>query len=52
MEVTQMDYAEASYFDGYAFQHIAAYFEAKRIERKRTDMRKYARSIERRRVAR
>lgn len=29
-------YSEASYFDGYAFQHIAAYEEAKRIARIRT----------------
>lgn len=29
-------YAEASYFDGYHFQHIAAYEEHKRIERIRT----------------
>lgn len=28
-----MDYAEASYFDGYAFQHIAAYYEERRIKR-------------------
>ena len=26
-----MCYAEASYFDGYHFQHIAAYYEVKRI---------------------
>lgn len=43
-----MLYSEASYFDGYAFQHIAAYFEHRRLERKRADLRKYARSIERR----
>lgn len=43
-----MDYAEASYFEGYAFQHIAAYFENRRLQRKRDAMRKYARSIERR----
>jgi len=30
-----MDYAEASYFDGYAFKHIAEWFEQKRLERKR-----------------
>lgn len=26
-----MCYAEASYFDGYHFQHIAAYYEVKRL---------------------
>lgn len=26
-------YSEASYFDGYAFQHIAAWQEAKRLAR-------------------
>lgn len=26
-----MQYAEASYFDGYYFQHIAAYFEYLRL---------------------
>lgn len=31
-----MIYAEASYFDGYAFAHIAAMEEHARIERKRT----------------
>lgn len=31
-----MLYSEASYFDGYHFQHIAAYEEHKRIERIRT----------------
>ncbi len=30
-------YAEASYFDGYHFQHIAAYEEAKRLARKRAE---------------
>jgi hypothetical protein len=29
-------YSEASYFEGYAFQHIAAYEEAKRLARIRT----------------
>lgn len=29
-------YSEASYFDGYAFQHIAAWEEAKRLARIRT----------------
>lgn len=28
-----MDYAEASYFDGYHFQHIAAYNEEQRLRR-------------------
>lgn len=27
-----MDYAEASYFDGYAFQHIAAYKDVLRLK--------------------
>lgn len=26
-----MDYAEAAYFDGYHFQHVAAYHEAHRL---------------------
>lgn len=29
-----MLYAEASYFDGYHFQHIAAYHEEQRIKRR------------------
>lgn len=33
-----MDYAEASYFDGYAFQHIAAWRDQQRIERKRIEV--------------
>lgn len=28
-----MDYAEASYFDGYHFSHVAAYCEHKRLAR-------------------
>lgn len=28
-------YAELAYFDGYAFQHIAAWQEARRLERLR-----------------
>lgn len=28
-----MDYAEASYFGGYAYQHIAAYMEERRVRR-------------------
>lgn len=28
-----MDYAEASYFDGYHFQHIARYLEKLRLDR-------------------
>lgn len=32
-----MDYAEASYFDGYAFQHIAAYYDHLRLKRLRRD---------------
>lgn len=28
-----MDYAEASYFDGYHFQHIAAYRDDQRLKR-------------------
>lgn len=31
-----MLYSEASYFDGYAFQHIAAWEEHKRLTRIRT----------------
>lgn len=30
-------YSEASYFDGYAFQHIADWQEAKRLARIRTE---------------
>lgn len=30
-------YSEASFFDGYHFQHIAAWEETKRLERIRTD---------------
>lgn len=30
-------YSEASYFDGYAFQHIAAWQEANRLARIRVD---------------
>lgn len=33
MEIETMDYAEASYFDGYAFQHIAAWQENRRLRR-------------------
>lgn len=32
-----MLYAEASYFDGYHFQHIAAYFEHLRLTKKLAD---------------
>lgn len=35
-----MIYAEASYFDGYHFAHIAAYEEVKRIARKQADARR------------
>lgn len=35
-----MIYAEASYFDGYHFQHIAAWQDHKRLERIRADARK------------
>lgn len=42
-------YAEASYFDGYHFQHIAAWEEHKRIERIRTTA---IRALDRRRSAR
>lgn len=34
-----MDYAEASYFDGYHFQHIAAYNEEQRLRRIRKESR-------------
>lgn len=44
-----MDYAEASYFDGYAFQHIAAYLENRRLKRLR---REAARAHDRRRNGR
>ena len=44
-----MIYAEASYFDGYHFAHIAAWDEERRLARKRTEARK---SIERRRGSR
>lgn len=42
-------YAELAYFEGYAFQHIAAFEEHKRIERIRNTARKL---IDRRRSAR
>lgn len=42
-------YAELSYFDGYHFQHIAAFDEHKRLQRIRYEARKL---FERRRVAR
>ena len=34
------NYAEWSYFDGYAFAHIAAWQEANRLKRIRNDARK------------
>lgn len=34
------NYAEASYFDGYAFQHIAEYHEHKRMKRIHGDARR------------
>lgn len=37
-----MDYAEASYFDGYHFQHIAAFHEEQRLRRIRKDAAKAA----------
>lgn len=43
------NYAEASYFDGYAFQHIAAWQEMRRLQRLRRDA---CRMIERRRNGR
>lgn len=46
------NYAEWSYFDGYAFQHIAAWQESRRIERIRGEARKAAAMIERRRGGR
>lgn len=47
-----MMYAEASYFDGYHFQHIAAYHEELRLRRIRKDAVKAVRTIERRRNGR
>lgn len=44
-----MLYAEAAYFDGYAFQHIAAWEEHKRLTRIRHQNRM---AVERRRRAR
>lgn len=46
-----MDYAEASYFDGYHFQHIAAYHEAQRLLRIRKDAAKAAERHQRERRA-
>jgi hypothetical protein len=43
-----MDYAEASYFDGYHFQHIAAFEENNRLKRIAKVARVAMRSIERR----
>lgn len=34
-----MIYSEASYFDGYAFAHIAAWEDHRRIQRKRAEAR-------------
>ena len=42
-------YSEASYFDGYHFQHIAAWLEEKRIKRLRTEAIK---ALDRRKVRR
>lgn len=36
-----MNYAEASYFDGYAFQHIAEWQEQQRLHRIRVEAAKY-----------
>jgi hypothetical protein len=46
------NYAEWSYFDGYAFQHIAAWQDHKRLQRIRNDATKAVRSIERRKGSR
>lgn len=35
-----MDYAEASYFDGYHFQHVAAWRDHQRLLRARADARR------------
>lgn len=43
------NYAEASYFDGYHFQHIAAYLDSRRLKRLR---REAARAVDRRRNGR
>ena len=34
-----MDYAEASYFDGYHFQHVAAWYEHQRLNYKQRECR-------------
>lgn len=47
-----MMYAEAAYFDGAHVQHIADYYEQKRLQRIRKDAAKCVRSIERRRNGR
>ena len=47
-----MIYAEASYFDGYHFAHIAAYEDAQRLKRIARANAVAARSIERRRNGR
>lgn len=47
-----MIYSEAAYFDGAHVQHIADYYEVKRIERIRNDGRKAVQAIERRRGSR
>lgn len=47
-----MIYAEASYFDGYHFQHIVAKEEHDRLNRIREENRKAIRLIERRRGSR
>ncbi|WLJ71233.1 hypothetical protein [Sphingomonas phage Birtae] len=43
-----MIYAEAAYFDGYHFAHIAAFEEHKRLKRIRDNATKAVRTIERR----
>lgn len=40
LPVLNSSYSEASYFDGYHFQHIAEWQEAKRLTRIRNEARK------------
>lgn len=45
-------YSEASYFEGYHFQHIAAYEEQQRLARIHKSAQQAVRSIERRKGSR
>lgn len=48
----QCSYSEASYFDGYHFQHIADFQEEQRLRRIRKSAQQAVRSMERRKGGR